>query len=113
MFTQDRRLLVLATTSNEHFLREADLLSSFSTVIHVERLTQPKHVAAVLEDSNVFTPEECQYIEGKLHTGEYKIAVGIKRMLELIDFVKQGERDYQVNLLLDAFQNMEIGIENS
>jgi hypothetical protein len=91
---------VLATTSNEHFLREADLLSSFSTVIHVERLTQPKHVAAVLKDSNVFTPEECQKIEGKLHTGKYKIAVGIKRMLELVDFLKQGgERDSQVDLL--------------
>jgi hypothetical protein len=87
-------------------------LHIFSTVIHVERLSQPKHVAAVLEDCGVFTPEEIQYIVDKLRSDpdQYKIAVGIKRMLELIDFVKQGERDYQVNLLLEAFQCMELGI---
>jgi hypothetical protein len=102
---------VLATTSNEHFLREADLLSSFSTVIHVERLTAPKHVSAVLEDSGVFTPEECQLIESKLRAHDYRVAIGIKRMLELIDFVKQGERDFQVNLLLDAFQSMQMGTD--
>ena len=102
--------MVLATTSNEHFLRDADLLSSFSKVIHVERLTQPKHVATVLEESGAFTPEECQYIADKLRSGEYKFAIGIKRMLEMIDYIKQGERELQVNLLLEEIERIEIGI---
>lgn len=76
----------------------------------MERLTHPKHVAAMLEDSNVFGQEEIQYIQDKLQSEGCKIAVGIKRMLELVDFVKQGERDFQVNLLLDGFEKMELGI---
>uniref|UniRef100_A0A914HCC2 Vesicle-fusing ATPase n=1 Tax=Globodera rostochiensis TaxID=31243 RepID=A0A914HCC2_GLORO len=90
---RDRRLLVLATTSNEQFLREADLISVFSKVIRVERLHHVKHVVTVLEDTTVFSDEEIKHIEHKLYSDDHKIAIGIKRVLELLDFVKQSERD--------------------
>jgi hypothetical protein len=93
-------------------LREADLHSSFSTVIHVERLTTASHVAAVLEDTNAFSTEECRQIETRLaQIDNGAVAIGIKRMLELIDFVKQGEPEYRVDLMCDAFQAMKMGID--
>ena len=62
MLFQNRRLLVLATTSNEHFLRDVDLLSSFSTVITVPKLTTSDHIAAVLEETGAFSEEEVNQI---------------------------------------------------
>ncbi|KAI3409772.1 hypothetical protein GPALN_006148 [Globodera pallida] len=107
---RDRRLLVLATTSNEQFLREADLISVFSKVIRVERLHHVKHVVTVLEDTTVFSDEEIKHIEHKLYSDDHKIAIGIKRVLELLDFVKQSEREYRVQLLLDGFRDLEFGL---
>lgn len=60
-------MLVLCTTSNEHFLREVDLLSSFSTVIHVPRLTKPEHIIAVLEETRAFNDEEINEVSHELH----------------------------------------------
>ena len=57
---------MLATTSNEHFLRDVDLLSSFSTVITVPKLTTTDHIAAVLEETGAFGVEEINTIRYQL-----------------------------------------------
>ncbi|KAL3090336.1 hypothetical protein niasHS_006788 [Heterodera schachtii] len=102
---RNHRLLVLATTSNEQFLSEADMLSVFSKVIRVEQLHSAKHVLAVLEDANVFSEEESRQIEGELRSCEYSFSIGIKRILELLDFVKQSEPEYRMQLLLDGIRD--------
>lgn len=105
---KNRRLLIIATTSTEHFLREANLIYSFSTMINVECLTKPEHVCAVLEETGGFETEEIDRIKNKLKN--VKFSFGIKHMLEVLDYVKQGEREYQVDLLLGTFEREELGI---
>jgi len=107
----NRRLLVLATTSNEHFLRDVDLLSSFSTVISVPKLTTADNIAAVLEDTGAFSDEEVRQIRNHLDKSAISFAIGIKRLLELVDFAKQSEGSYRVNLLLEALQGVSLGID--
>ena len=74
----------------------------------MERLSEPKHVAAVLEESSGFEADEIKHISDKLK--DVKISFGIKHMLEILDFIRQGEREYQVDLLLGAFEQNELGI---
>jgi hypothetical protein len=69
---QNRRLLVLATTSNEHFLRDVDLLSSFSTVIPVPKLSASNHVVAVLEETRAFDAEEIDRIKRTLDRSTFE-----------------------------------------
>ena len=69
---QNRRLFVLATTSNEHFLRDVDLLSSFSTVITVPKLTTANHIAAVLENTGEFNSEEIDQIRRTLDRSAFE-----------------------------------------
>ncbi|KAF7629298.1 hypothetical protein Mgra_00009193 [Meloidogyne graminicola] len=101
-----RRLLVIATTSNQNWLEQADLISKFSKIINVENLTQPKHVTAVLEE--IFETDEIKLVNDKLQNR--KFSIGIKRMLETLDFVRQGQREIQVQLLLEFFEKEELGI---
>jgi len=107
----NRRLLVIATTSNEHFLRDVDLLSSFSTVISVPKLTTADNISAVLEDTGAFSDEEVKQIHQHLSRSAVSFSIGIKRLLELVDFAKQSEGSYRVNLLLEALQGVSLGID--
>lgn len=107
----NRRLLVLCTTSNEHFLREVDLLSSFSTIIHVPRLTKPEHIVAVLEETHAFNDEEVNEISHELQKPSFNLTIGIKRLLELVDFVKQSEDGYRSRFLLEQLFNTTLSID--
>jgi len=84
------------------------LLYSFSSIINVECLTKPEHVCAVLEEIGGFESKEINCIKSKLIN--VKFSFGIKHMLEVLDFVKQGGREYQVDLLLESFEREELGI---
>uniref|UniRef100_A0A915EHE6 Vesicle-fusing ATPase n=1 Tax=Ditylenchus dipsaci TaxID=166011 RepID=A0A915EHE6_9BILA len=107
----NRRLLVIATTSNEHFLRDTDLTNSFSQTIAVPRLTTAEHIVTVLEDTAAFSAKEIHDIRKELDHTTYSFTIGIKRLLELVDFAKQSEGEYRVSLLLEAFRSMAMGIE--
>jgi vesicle-fusing ATPase len=63
--------LIIATTSVEHFLREVDLVSSFSTTISVPRLTTVQHVTTVLEELSIFQPEQIEEIHQSLQASNY------------------------------------------
>lgn len=66
IFLQNRRLLVIATSSNRSFLRELGLLSAFSRIIDVPALSAIEHIMAVIEDTNALSPDECNYIQREL-----------------------------------------------
>lgn len=63
---QNRRLLVVATSSNRSFLRELGLLSAFCTIIDVPALTTVQHIMAVIEDTNALSRQECDEIRSEL-----------------------------------------------
>lgn len=69
---QNRRLLVLATTSNENFLREVDLLSSFSTVINVPKLTTANDIVAVAENAMKLNSDEIGQVRRMLERDAFK-----------------------------------------
>jgi len=110
----NRRLLVLATTSNVHFLRDVDLHSSFSNVIAVPQLTTIAHIVAVLENRGEFSAEEIDQIRKKVEREEHcwpLKKIGIKRMLELVDFAKQTEESNRVNLLVKMLQGVALRVD--
>ncbi|KAH8402747.1 hypothetical protein KR215_009847, partial [Drosophila sulfurigaster] len=57
-----RKLLILCTSSRREVLDEMEMLSAFTSVLHVSNLSSPEHVLTVLEDSKLFGPEELQNI---------------------------------------------------
>ncbi|KAH7727517.1 ATPase [Aphelenchoides avenae] len=104
----NRRLLIIATASNQEFLSQVDLLHSFSQVINVPRIHRPEQVKTVLLESDAFTDQEVMRIHGSLERSHYGFAIGIKRLLELVDFAKQSDGEYRVKLLLDAFEEVAL-----
>ncbi|KAI1722004.1 ATPase family associated with various cellular activities (AAA) domain-containing protein [Ditylenchus destructor] len=107
----NRRLLVLATTSNEDFLRQVDLVNSFSSVITVPRLRTVAHIITVLEDNGAFSDAEIARIRDTLNKSTFKFSIGIKRLLELIDFARQSEGEYRVKLFLNSFESEALGLD--
>ncbi|XP_034241733.1 vesicle-fusing ATPase 1 [Thrips palmi] len=89
-----RKLLVLCTTSRKEVLKDMEMLSCFTAVLHVHSLTKPEHLTAVLEESAVFSPREIQDIARKLK-GQ-KLFIGIKKLLALLDMARQTEEQYRV-----------------
>jgi len=63
---------VLATTSNENFLREVDLLSSFSTVINVPKLTTANDIVAVAENAMKLNSDEIGQVRRMLERDAFK-----------------------------------------
>jgi len=82
-----KRLLVICTTSRREVLQQMEMLSAFTDVLHVSNLTEAQHFAGVLNQSQSFSPQENAQILQKL--GAYKISIGIKKLLGLLDMMKQ------------------------
>ena len=61
---------MLATTSNEHFLREVDLLNSFSNTMHVPRLNSVEQIMTVVDETSSFTDSERHQLRMKLQKNE-------------------------------------------
>lgn len=43
-----------------------EMLSAFTSILHVSNLSQPEHLMAVLEDSDVFSKQELKSIHKKV-----------------------------------------------
>lgn len=94
-------------------LEEMEMLSAFTSVLHVPNLSSPEHVLAVLEQSDIFSKGEIQAI-GKKMSGKrcvswtssmsylthslslslslfHSVFIGIKKLLGLIDMARQTE----------------------
>jgi vesicle-fusing ATPase len=102
------RLLVLATSSNEGFLREFGLLSSFSSVVHVPRLSAVEHITRVLDESGAFSTQDIEQIGRSLSKSQMKFSIGIKHLLELVDYSKETGRDERAEVLLSSFEELAL-----
>jgi len=88
-----RKLLILCTSSRREVLEEMEMLSAFTSVLHVSNLSTPEHVLTVLDDSDLFSPEELQNIARNM-AGK-RVNIGIKKLLALIDMVRQSDPHYR------------------
>lgn len=58
--------LVFSFLSNSETLEEMEMLSAFTSVLHVPNLSSPEHVLGVLEQSDIFSKGEIQAIGKKM-----------------------------------------------
>jgi len=66
-----------------------EMLSVFTDVLHVSNLSTAQHVGAVLDQNDTFNKQEVATIVSKLKG--YSICIGVKKLLGLLDMVKQME----------------------
>lgn len=107
-------------------LKDLKMVSAFTSVLHVPNMSQPDHVVSVLEQSEVFTKSELASIADKLKRNKYVLVVGylhnfllaslfmvcflfrtfvgIKKVLALIDMVKQVEDGFRVPTFLSKLE---------
>jgi vesicle-fusing ATPase len=83
-----RKLLVLCTTSCKEVLRDMQMLSVFTKVIHVSNISRQEHLVSCLEELGTFTSWEMDQVRKWAGSGK-KIWIGIKKLLLLVDAAKQ------------------------
>ncbi|XP_065202991.1 vesicle-fusing ATPase 1-like isoform X2 [Planococcus citri] len=102
-----KKLLVLCTSSRRQVLEDMEMLSVFSSVLHVPNLSDAEHVKKVLEQSHVFNKNEVTHII-RNELCNRKIFVGIKKLLSLIDMARQVvDDDYRVPTFLTKLKEAE------
>ncbi|KAH8408941.1 hypothetical protein KR009_004094 [Drosophila setifemur] len=97
-----RKLLILCTSSRREVLEEMEMLTAFTSVLHVPNLSHPEHVLAVLEHSDIFSKGEIQAI-GKKMAGK-RVFIGIKKLLGLIDMARQTEQSQRAIKFLSKME---------
>uniref|UniRef100_A0A0K0DX31 Vesicle-fusing ATPase n=2 Tax=Strongyloides stercoralis TaxID=6248 RepID=A0A0K0DX31_STRER len=100
-----KRLLVLATASQRTFLKELDLMAAFDDVIDVPMLRTVEHIRHVLDDSNVFSPQDIQSIERDLRSAGDVMYIGIKKILRIIDYTKQCDPRFRASTFVEKVIN--------
>lgn len=97
-----RKLLILCTSSRRQVLEDMEMLSAFTAILHVPNLSQPDHLIAVLEESDVFSKKDLSAISRKVHG--HRVFIGIKKLLALIDMARQTEEQYRVIKFLSKLE---------
>jgi vesicle-fusing ATPase len=93
-----RRLLIICTTNRKEVLDQMEMLSAFTDVLLVCNLTQPNEIGKILEKSDTFSWAEVSNIVAKLSNN--KISIGVKKLLGLIDMMKQmGPKNRAIKFL--------------
>lgn len=96
---QNRRLLVLATTTNRNMIEEMDLLNSFDSEIAINTLNTLESIMAVVEAVDLYKPNQPGYnqiqtlLARRSQEGNLRLEIGIKRLLSLIEMARQDLDD--------------------
>lgn len=105
-----RKLLIIGTTSAHDVLEEMKMTDIFNTYVRVNSLSTSEHIFKVLEELKIFTPEERERIRTK--TQGKSLLIGIKKLLVLLEMVRQTEPSYRVPKFLSLMEE-EGGLELS
>lgn len=62
-----KKLLILCTSSRRQVLEDMEMLSAFTSVLHVPNLSKPEHVIAVLEECDLFNKQELASLAKKMN----------------------------------------------
>ncbi|XP_003374176.1 putative ATPase, AAA family, partial [Trichinella spiralis] len=84
---QNRKLLILATSSQRAVMEELDMLPAFGNVLHVSPVSTGDEVYRVCLQSGSFDNNELTMMQ-KMLTGK-RYFIGIKKLLDMIDMTKQ------------------------
>ena len=83
---EGRRLLVIGTTSNAHFLEDLGLVSAFGVSQAVPLLEEPKDICEVLRVAAHMNEKDARSIAKGMHNKP----IGIKQLLMVAEMAKQG-----------------------
>ncbi|XP_018373587.1 PREDICTED: vesicle-fusing ATPase 1-like, partial [Trachymyrmex cornetzi] len=84
------KLLILCTSTCQQFLNNVELLPTFNTILHVPHLSTLDHMLNVLDEVNLFSKHKMASFRAKLQEKQ-QVFIGIKKLLCLIDIVRQVE----------------------
>lgn len=84
-----RKLLILCTSSRRQVLEDMEMLSAFTSILHVPNLSQTDHLMNVLEHSEVFTKPELKSIQKKIQGCKW---VFTKKCDEFLNIFKVFEK---------------------
>jgi len=83
---EDRKLMVIATSSNKRILQDMQMEQIFNVVKTVPLLTKPEHVQAVIREMDV--PVEEKELDSL--SNELPLPIGIKQFLMLVEMARQN-----------------------
>lgn len=108
-------------------LEDMEMVSAFTAVLHVPNLSHPDHLMAVLEESDVFSKKDLSNIQRKIQGHRlsscwctlrkivsartshrpfrFRVFIGIKKLLALIDMARQTEEQYRVVKFLSKLED--------
>ncbi|KAL5005937.1 hypothetical protein ScPMuIL_017095 [Solemya velum] len=89
-----RKLLVIGTTSRKDVLQEMEMLSVFSTIIHVSNISLGEHLMSVLESLEVFGDKELNTLAKK--TSGKRLWMGVKKLLVMVEMARQMEDSHRI-----------------
>ena len=71
-------------------LDQMEMISAFTDVLHVANLNSGSHLMSILKQSDAFSKDDLAKLAAKL-SGR-KSNIGVKKLLGLIDMVKQTDQ---------------------
>lgn len=92
------KLFIIATTSRKDVLNEMELLSTFNNVVHVSSIQNGEELVAVVDNLDVFTKDELDQLRKRVNSK--KLWIGIKKLLVLIEMVRQIDDRSKINKLV-------------
>lgn len=92
------KLFIIATTSRKDVLQEMELLNTFNNVVHVSSITAGEELVAVIDNLDVFSKEELEQLKKRVN-GK-KLWIGIKKLLVLIEMVRQIDDRSKIDKLI-------------
>ncbi|EPQ19997.1 Vesicle-fusing ATPase [Myotis brandtii] len=95
---QGRKLLIIGTTSHKDVLQQMELLTAFSTTIHVPNIATGEQLLEALELLGNFNDKERTIIAQQVK--DKKVLIGIKKLLMLIEMSLQMDPEYRVRKFL-------------
>ncbi|GAK65000.1 vesicular-fusion protein SEC18 [Moesziomyces antarcticus] len=114
---KDKRLLVLATTSNRRMLHEMEMLNAFIAEIRVPNITSLRSVDHVVRQMQLFEhdgeAQRCQQLLAQAGLGEEgKLNIGIKKLLSEIEMARlDNDPADRLASSLSSVQNTAIDVD--
>lgn len=97
-----KKLMIIGTTSRRDVLEEMEMMTVFSTHIHVSNITKGEHIINVISELDSFSEDEKSTLAKKL-SGK-KLWIGIKKLLVLLEIVRQADMDVRIPKFLTLLE---------
>ncbi|RNA29924.1 vesicle-fusing ATPase 1-like [Brachionus plicatilis] len=99
-----RKLLLIATTSEQELVKDLGLYQSFSKVIHVPNITRGSEVMAFVEGLGCFSNGEMSRLSNLIN--HKFLSIGVKSLLDTIELSNQATDALRIDKFIDALEDI-------